>query len=120
MTPSEDLIHNMIREFPEFSPLLAEHLEDHDELLPYLLFGDVVRWAQSEVSRDRARVAHLSGWLESRFDQADDVVENLIAVGYVEMLPATPEGDPLLALLGPSLYKVAQDMNLTEPWDAPS
>jgi len=56
-------------------------------------------------------------WLEIRFNAADAVVEELIAVGFVEMLPATPAGDPLLELLGPSLRHVAQEMNLFEPWE---
>ncbi|HXH78957.1 DUF7674 family protein [Nocardioides sp.] len=120
MTSSEDLIHDMVREFPEFLPVLAEHIDDHDELLPYLLLGEVARWAHDAVSHDAGRVAELSTWLERRFDRADEVVQNLIAVGYVEMLPPAPEGSPLLALLGPSLYKEAEAMNLPHPWETRS
>lgn len=118
MTPSEQLIHSLAAEFSEFQPMLAEHLDDHDgDLLPYLLMADLARWAQGEVVPNRARVALLMQWLEIRFNAADLVVEELIAVGFVEMLPAAPAGDPLLELLGPELRQVAREMNLFEPWD---
>ena len=121
MTPSEQLMYSLVDEFSECRPLLAEHLADQEgELLPYVLMGDVVRWAESEVAHNRSRVATLMQWLEIRFSSADDVVQELIAVGFVEMLPASPTGDPLLDLLGPSLRQVADEMNLFEPWDEPT
>lgn len=117
MTLSEQLIYALIDEFSECRPLLTEHLVDMEgELLPYLLLGDVVRWAEREVARNRSLVATLFQWLEIRFVAADAVVEELIAVGFVEMLPATPAGDPLLELLCPSLRQVAEEMSLFEPW----
>ena len=41
--------------------------------------------------------------LESEFSSADFDVRNLIDVGIVEMFPASPEGAPVLGLLGPEL-----------------
>ena len=109
MDASEQLIYALVEDFSECPPLLAEHLIDQEgELLPYLLLGDVVRWAEREVEQNRSRVATLFQWLEIRFVAADTVVEELIAVGFVEMLPATPSGDPLLELLGPSLRQAAR------------
>lgn len=117
MDAAEQLIYALVDEFSELRPLLAEHLTDNEgELLPYLLMSDVARWAIREVAHNPTRVAELMRWLEARFTAADEVVETLIAVGFVEMLPATPAGDPLLELLGPSLRQVAQEMSLFEPW----
>lgn len=118
MNSSEQLMHDLFREFPDLEPLMAEHLEDQEgELLPYLLMADLVRWAQQKVNGNPERVSALIAWLEIHCEQADEPVRNLIAVGFVENIPATPEGDPLLTLLGPSLRQFAQDMNLFEPWD---
>lgn len=118
MTSAEQLIHSLFDDFSELRPLLTQHLADNDgELLPYLLLSDVARWAGPAVEKDRARVAELMQWLEARFTDGDVNVENLIAVGFVEMLPATPTGDPLLELLGPSMRQVAEEMNLFELWD---
>lgn len=117
MTPSELLVHELVEEFSELRPLLTEHLADNEgELLPYLLMSDVARWTIREVARNPSRVAELLGWLEARYAAADEVVETLIAVGFVEMLPATPAGDPLLELLGPELRQIAHEMSLFEPW----
>ena len=117
MTPSEGLVHALVEDFSELRPLLTEHLTDNEgELLPYLLMSDVARWAIREVEHNPSRVAELMRWLDARFAAADEVVETLIAVGFVEMLPATPAGDPLLELLAPELRQVAQEMNLFEPW----
>lgn len=111
-------MHALVDEFDEFRVLLNEHLEDQEgELLPYVMMGDVARWAESVVARNPERVASLLRWLEVRYEEADDEAANLIAVGFVEMLPATPEGDPVLDLLGPSLREVARELNLLQPWE---
>jgi hypothetical protein len=117
MGASERLIHGLVEEFSECRPLLTEHLTDNEgELLPYRVMSDVARWAIQEVTHEASRAAELLRWLAARFVAADEVVETLIAVGFVEMLPATPSGDPLLELLGPELRQVAHEMSLFEPW----
>jgi hypothetical protein len=70
MDASEQLIYSLVDEFSECRPLLTEHLVDMEgELLPYLLLGDVVRWACQQSPSDPDRVSALVRWLEHRFEQ---------------------------------------------------
>lgn len=116
MTPSESLMHDLVSAFPEIRPLLVEHLEEQeDELLPYLLMADIERWAEVESKSDPEHVARLTDWLEARFNSGDNTLKDLIGVGFVEMVPHTPTGDPILRRLGPSLRQVADDMGLFRP-----
>jgi hypothetical protein len=116
MTESQKLTRRMIEKFTELSPLMEEHLADMDgELLPYLLMADVARWAQDAAVRKDHTAARLVDWLEHEFVGADDPEKDLIGLGFVENIPYSPEGDPLLALLGPSLRAVAIELGLVGP-----
>lgn len=116
MTPNEELMSRAVEAFPELQPVLAEHLEDQEgELLPYLLMADIERWSEAEVTRDTERISELIAWFENEFTTGDQEVKDLIGVGFVEMLPHTPDGDPILNLLGPELRQVARDMGLLSP-----
>lgn len=110
-------ITRLVDRFDELQPLLNEHLADQGgELLPYLLMADVARWAIEHATDDTALVADVVTALEKEFASGDGAIKDLVGVGFVEMLPPTPKGDPVLSLLGPELAQVAHDMNLFEPW----
>jgi hypothetical protein len=116
MSTSDAMIAEMVKEFPELEPLLAAHLEEYEgELLSYLLMGDVVRWAGQTVTTTPGRISSLVAWLEERFLEGDGEVKDLVGVGFVEMLPHTPVGDPILDLLGPTLRQLADEMGLLLP-----
>lgn len=73
--------------------LLREHIEDNDEVLPTIFLGDVAKWfveacaarAGQQVDIDEAR--RVVSILERDFVGASETVTNMIAVGFVEMLP---------------------------------
>ena len=109
MTPSQDLVSELVGRFPELRALLDQHLADQEgELLPYLLMGDVARWLHEHSGTDPRRVGGILGWLEGEFARGDFDTRNLIDVGIVEMLPALPEGAAVLDLLGPELRARAE------------
>lgn len=108
MTAESDFTQRLVAATPELRPILDEHLHDQEgELLPYVLMADVARWLDVASHTDPVRVADVVGWLEREFVGGDFDVRNLIDVGIVEMLPAMPEGAPVLELLGPALRERA-------------
>lgn len=114
--PNAKLMTRLIQAFPVLSPLLEDHLKDQEgELLPYLLMADVERWAEAEVVHQRDHVSDLIAWLEREFASGGNDIKDLIGVGFVEMVPHTPEGDPILQNLGPHLRDVAEQMGLFTP-----
>jgi hypothetical protein len=113
----EEFMNKLIAGFPELKPYLDEHLADQEgEMLPYLLMGDVARWAHEQASREPDLVSRLTQWLDAEFASGEGAIKDLIGVGFVEMLPETPRGDAVLDVLGPELTVIARDMNLFEPW----
>lgn len=107
------LMNRLTTEVRELKPLLQQHLVDQDgDMQPYLLMADVARWAHENSTVAPHRVSQLTRLLEREFATGDAAVQDLIGVGFVEMLPESPEGDAVLNLLGPALRELAEDMHL--------
>jgi hypothetical protein len=104
MTAESDFTQRLVAATPELAPVLEEHLADQEgELLAYLLMGDVAKWLDGQSRKDPQRASQVLDWLEHEFAAGDFDVRNLIDVGIIEMLPAMPEGAPVLDMLGPEL-----------------
>ncbi len=116
MSESELLARRMVAKFPNLEPLLTDHLADMEgELLPYLFLADVARWADEQATTDPDAAKDLIEWLEAEFNSAADPEKDLIALGFVEVIPIAPDGNPLLKLLGPTLHEVARELGLLTP-----
>jgi hypothetical protein len=116
MTDSELLARRLVATFPLLQPVLDEHLNDMEgKLLPYLLFADVARWTQANVEKERHGVRGMVEWFECEFATAKAPERDLISLGFVEAIPYTPEGDPLLDLLDPLLREEAEVLGLFNP-----
>ena len=115
MTAESDFTKRLVEAAPELEPLLAEHLgEQEGELLAYVLMADVARWLTDNCTSDPDRVGQIFAWLEAEFATGTFDVRNLIDVGIVEMLPAAPEGSPVLDRLGPTLRSRAEIAGLLD------
>ena len=113
MTPSQQLVRDLVGAFPVLEPVMVQHLADQEgELLPYLFMADVARWADSSLTQDPETVGRLLDWLESEFTLAEPAEKDLIGLGFVETIPSPPEGSALLLRLGPELTEVAADLGL--------
>jgi hypothetical protein len=110
MTNETELAERLVATFPILTPVLLEHLSDQEgELLPYLFFGDVAGWLVEQPSGANASaVEPIVSWLEDEYAGGSFDIRNLIDVGIVEMLPASPTGDPILGQLGPHLRQRAE------------
>ena len=90
----------------ELLPVLQEHLQDQeDQLLPYLLLADIMRWMITDLaqSADTIVVRRILKEFERRFEEEEDL-QTLIVCGFLENLPYPDEqGAELLTLLGPSM-----------------
>ncbi|MFE7802913.1 hypothetical protein [Nocardia sp. NPDC057440] len=90
---------------PEIRPLIAEHVNDYDEILPTMLMGDVARWVVRIVqgSADPAsRLAPFFSRLEQAWGDGQNPVSDLIAVSFVENIFDEPG---VVELLGPELTR---------------
>ena len=92
--------------FRELMPLLREHLDDYDTLLPHVLMGDITRWVvrlyQTEPSSSDLRDVLV--FLEESFEHATVEDRELISASFLENLPREEtEGAAVRRLLGPAL-----------------
>jgi hypothetical protein len=67
---------------PEVRDILAEHVEDNDELLPHVFLADVTRYVLAD-GKARPEIVR---FLEKSFANNGPEVEDLIAVSFVEYL----------------------------------
>lgn len=67
-------------------------MDDNDgELLPDLLIADVCRWVGANRNPRAGQMQELLGWLQDRFEivrAGADGVDNVMAVSFIEDLPA--------------------------------
>ncbi len=93
--------------YPGFGPVLAEHLEDFDVMLPHLAMSDFIRWLVEQYYLNPAICESAWTWLEQAFDEGSEDVRNLIAVSAVEMIPNPGDpGSEMRDMLGPSLREM--------------
>ena len=102
----------MVYANPALLDALAIHLEDqHGEILPHVLMGDVVRWVEASLMSHRDEVLTLLEWLENAYVAGDRDVRNVISVSFLEMLPEPGEPSAgVRTMLGPVLAEVAGEM----------
>lgn len=92
---------------PGFDRIYDEHLQQHDELLPHVLLGELVRFLSDEIRRHgehSATLHHAMGLLERGMGSADPRLQELVAVSFLENLdPADPAFRAIRKLFGPRL-----------------
>ncbi|HEY4864399.1 MAG TPA: hypothetical protein VIK45_02695 [Candidatus Dormibacteraeota bacterium] len=92
--------------FPEFMPLLQEHLDDYDGLLPHVFMGEVTRWLVQRFHADASdsTLRQVLDFIETAFERANGEDRELIAASFLENLPRPgQEDDGVRLLLGPAL-----------------
>jgi hypothetical protein len=84
-------LEELTQAVPDVTPLVAEHLADHDELLAHLLMPDLLRFATAAFAEGRHEVsARLMCFIDECLLRGDDYIENAVAVSFVEHFGAWP------------------------------
>lgn len=111
MTPSE-LFRQIASACPSFAAQIAEHVADHDEILPHVLMGDVRLLVESCLMGSTSLVVGggsqrelqaVLDVLDRGLQSGDDATQNVVAVSFVEHLWLEPWFERLAPLLGPAL-----------------
>lgn len=100
------LIGSLVERCPSLLPVLEEHLDDYDGLLPHVFMADVTRWIAARYGSDPGdgSVTCVLDFLEAAFDAGRPDDRELIAASFLENLP--PDDDAaggVRKLLGPTL-----------------
>jgi hypothetical protein len=99
-------VGGLVYQFPVLAPILQEHLDDYDGLLPHVLLGEVTRWIVAEFAGSGPSVGlrNILEFIESSFRSGSNDGRELIAVSFLENLPRREESSSeILNLLGPQL-----------------
>ena len=83
-----DFITLLVQEVPELSSVLAEHMDENDEILPHVLMGDITRLACAKMENDpdSPSVRALLNRLEAAYAFGSEPVKELISVSFLENL----------------------------------
>ncbi|MFD3591463.1 hypothetical protein ACFWU5_01955 [Nocardia sp. NPDC058640] len=99
-------IEFLARVEPEFGQIVAEHERDYGEILPTLVMGDIARRiaaiANAGGTESNPRLSKVFDAFEQGWDDGQNPVADLIAVGFVE----NTYGQPLVVkLMGRNLLR---------------
>ena len=98
---------DQLRTVPGFDRIFNEHITDHDEVLPHVLLGDLVRFLSREVElRGVESIALKQAMLilERGMSSRDPRLQELVAVSFLENLdPADQSFQAIRNLFGPRL-----------------
>jgi hypothetical protein len=83
----DNLAELFINEFTEFKPLLKEHIEYNEELLPHVFFGECNDYFIQFLKKDKTEeLERLFDFLERMATEGDDYVKELLSVTILERL----------------------------------
>jgi len=102
------LVARLVEVCPPLLPLLQEHLEGYESLLPHVFMGDVTRWAVGQYESDPANadLGALLECLEKSFEGPYPEDHELIAASFLENLPRTRDaGGGIRDFVGPALRR---------------
>lgn len=106
----EDFVMALVEMHTQLTPVLDEHLKDHNELLPHMLMGDVVRFLTAiyanprEAAGDYNTITEIMLSIGDHFTSASPAVKEVIAASFLENMPyPKEEGVDLIKLLPDNL-----------------
>ena len=92
---------------PWLMPILQEHLDDNECVLPHVLLADVERWTEARLRRHGEtdeQLSQLLSFLESEYLMGHPHVQELISVSFLEHIPRGDDpAAALRSLVGPCL-----------------
>jgi len=102
------LIATLVDAAPELKPLLSEHIQNNDDLLPHVFFGDLTRFVQTEVERENfGPVKRILDVLEDAAKSTDPAVRDLLGASFLENIELDSRGwQEMLRLAGPAMKVV--------------
>lgn len=82
-----DAINILIDEFKDLKPVLQEHLDFYEELLPHVYFGECNEFFISYINEDNPQMLQrLFGVFEIMATEGNDQVKNILCVTILERL----------------------------------
>ena len=91
---------------PSLLPLLQEHLDTYDELLPHVFLGEVTPWIveRYQADPDDPELRAALSYIDEYFGTSSPSDRELIGVSFLENLPRADEpGSEIRDALGPAL-----------------
>jgi hypothetical protein len=80
-------------------PILAEHVDDNDEVLPHLLIADLRRWfVDAVVAGNNRSFTDFLAAIEFLYASEDPDTSNVVGVSFVEDLLAVPDANEQAAI----------------------
>ena len=84
---------------PGARAVLAEHVNDVDEILPHLLMADLSRWlVDAVVTGDERGVADFLTAVEVLYTSDDPDTRNVVEVSFMQLLVVNPDGGERTAI----------------------
>jgi hypothetical protein len=102
-------VGSLVARVPELTPLLQEHLDDYEGLLPHVFMGDVTRWAieRFKVDETDRSLQNALDFMEGWAATSKEKDQELVVVSLLENLPFPgQDGEGIREVLGPTLRQL--------------
>lgn len=78
---------SLVRDVPEFGPILERHVATFNKVIPYGLFHELTEFVLAANERgDEDTVRRALNFLDAALREGDEMVQDLVGVGFVENL----------------------------------
>jgi hypothetical protein len=116
MTRSYGTAHvRLLDAVPEFRSAVEEHVADHGEVLPHVLFADLTRFVLvAQEAGDQQLVLRVLRHLDSEMRLGDEKVQELVAVSFVENVG--PWEDAMSEVIGTWPVALRQEAERQRRW----
>jgi hypothetical protein len=112
----QNIVPTLVAEIPSLRPRLTSHVQDQQEILPHVFFGNLTRYVLSLLDRAspsdcQDEIDRILAVLEKGMEDSDPDVCDLIGTSFLENLDQTgPHYDKIVPLLGPKLKASLMEM----------
>ncbi|PKL38575.1 MAG: hypothetical protein CVV44_11890 [Spirochaetae bacterium HGW-Spirochaetae-1] len=111
--PSQEFVNNFVDKFLYLKPILKEHIEDYDEILPHVFLGEIAKWCVANYKNSsQENVQQIFEYIEQTFKNGGEEIQELISVSFLENLSNQNEDErKILKYLGPELLSEFKKIN---------
>jgi len=99
-------LNDLVDRFPDLEVVVKEAIDAYGDVLPNLIFSDIVRWMAVNTQSRGDICMGILGWMEEQVLHGSDAVSTMVVVSGVEMIPDPGEpGDELRHWMGAALCR---------------
>jgi hypothetical protein len=114
MMNSDNFIHTLLADVPEFEASYQEHIADYDEILPHVLFGDLFDFLVAHQDNPDI-VCRIVGFINRAAASSDNYIIGMVRVSFFEHVAFSELAGVVKPLLNETALALYEDVANWQP-----